>query len=265
MSYIDRDKYGMDKDKTSAGPGPALMGADTLIGDSVVNGAEENLGDIKEIMIDMSSGQVAYAVLAFGGFLGMGEKLFAVPWQVLHLDTANKRFVLNIDKERLKNAPGFNPDAWPDMADVQWASQIHTFYGTDPNRLGGPTMGPGMPMGGVISGMGGAGAGAGMGAGMAGSSTSTSGAGGAGMGSASGSSGMGAGTSRAGLESGSASSTTGSSGSSLGSGMGGGSGLGAGTGAGGSSTTGGTSSGSTSSGVSSGSTSSSDKTGGSNI
>ena len=185
MSYIDRDKYGMYKDKTSAGPGPSLMGADTLIGDSVVNGNDDDLGDIKEIMLDMHTGQVAYAVLAFGGFLGMGEKLFAVPWQALHLDTANKRFVLNIEKDRLKNAPGFNKDAWPDMSDMTWASQIHSFYGTDPTRSGAPSMGPGVVAGGTVAGMGGAGAGAGMGAGMAGSS-STSGAGSPGVGSAGG-------------------------------------------------------------------------------
>jgi sporulation protein YlmC with PRC-barrel domain len=143
MSYADRDKYGMYKDTNSAGPGPTLMGADTLLGDKVVNGYDVELGDIKEIMLDMQTGQVAYAVLAFGGFLGMGEKLFAVPWQALHLDTANKRFVLNVDKDRLKTAPGFNKDAWPDMADVHWASQIHSFYGTDPNRPGAPTMGRG--------------------------------------------------------------------------------------------------------------------------
>jgi hypothetical protein len=137
MSYTDRDRYGMYKTSTSQGPGPALMGADTLIGDNVVNGQEEDLGDIKEIMIDMRSGQVAYAVLSFGGFLGMGEKLFAVPWQALHLDTVNKRFVLNVDKSRLKNAPGFDPDAWPDMSDVGWSNQIHSFYGTDPTMSGG--------------------------------------------------------------------------------------------------------------------------------
>ncbi|MFL6673433.1 MAG: PRC-barrel domain-containing protein [Massilia sp.] len=211
MSYADRDKYGMYRDSNDAGPGPALMGADTLIGDSVVNGADENLGDIKEIMLDMNTGQVAYAVLAFGGFLGMGEKLFAVPWQAMHLDTVNKRFVLNVDKDRLKNAPGFNPDDWPDMSDVQWANQIHTFYGTDPNRVGGPTMGPSVPTGGMI---GGAGTGAGMGAGMG----SSMGAGSAG------STGVGAGTSGTGaagssLGSGVGSSTTG--GGSLGSGIGG--------------------------------------------
>ncbi|MES2019311.1 MAG: PRC-barrel domain-containing protein [Pseudomonadota bacterium] len=140
MSYTDRDRYGMYKKTISssgAGPGPALMGADTLIGDSVVNGQDEDLGDIKEIMIDMRAGQVAYAVLSFGGFLGIGEKLFAVPWQALHLDTVNKRFVLNVDKDRLKNAPGFDPDAWPDMSDVRWSNEIHAFYGTDPTMSGG--------------------------------------------------------------------------------------------------------------------------------
>jgi sporulation protein YlmC with PRC-barrel domain len=165
MSYADRDKYGMYKDTGSAGPGPSLMGADTLLGDSVVNGANDDLGDIKEIMLDMNTGQVAYAVLAFGGFLGMGEKLFAVPWQALHLDTVNHRFVLDVDKERLKTAPGFDKDAWPDMADVQWANQIHSFYGTDPNRGGAPSMGPDVGMRGMP---GGAGSASGMGAGMGG-------------------------------------------------------------------------------------------------
>lgn len=187
MSYADRDKYGMYKDTSSTGPGPSLMGADTLIGDNVVNGAEEDLGDIKEIMLDMNSGQVAYAVLAFGGFLGLGEKLFAVPWQALHLDTVNKRFVLNVEKERLKTAPGFNKDSWPDMADVNWANQIHSFYGTDPARGGAPTMGPGVVMSGTVGGLSGSassmGAGGGLGAGHAGSGTGAGGSlGGAGGG-----------------------------------------------------------------------------------
>jgi len=182
MGYADRDKYGIYRDSSNAGPGPSLMGADTLIGDGVVNAAEEDLGDIKEIMLDMQTGQVAYAVLAFGGFLGMGEKLFAVPWQALHLDTVNKRFVLNVDKDRLKGAPGFDKDAWPDMSDLSWASGIHSFYGTDIHRSGGPTMGPGVPMGGMVGGSGagsstyaGGSAGSSMGSGSAGSSMGSSG------------------------------------------------------------------------------------------
>jgi sporulation protein YlmC with PRC-barrel domain len=108
------------------------MGAGTLIGEDVYNQKDEDLGDIKEIMLDMLTGEVAYAVLSFGGIAGIGEKLFAVPWERLSLDTVNKRFVLDVDKEALKNAPGFDKDDWPDMTMDDWANQVHTFYGTGP-------------------------------------------------------------------------------------------------------------------------------------
>ncbi len=129
MSYLDRDPFGIYRDRTD-GPGPRLMGADTLMGEDVYNRQEEDLGDIKEIMIDMQSGQIAYAVLSFGGILGMGDKLFAVPWQALQLDTVNKRFILDVTKERLESAPGFDKDRWPDMASAEFGSQVHGFYGT---------------------------------------------------------------------------------------------------------------------------------------
>ncbi|MDP1667394.1 MAG: PRC-barrel domain-containing protein [Methylobacter sp.] len=133
MNFEERDTYGMYKGhEEDEGPGPRLMGADTLIGNDVYNENEEDLGDIKEIMLDMTTGQVSYAVLSYGGFLGMGERLFAVPWDALKLDTVNKRFVLNIDKERLETAPGFDKDHWPDMADQSWRDQIESFYKTRP-------------------------------------------------------------------------------------------------------------------------------------
>jgi sporulation protein YlmC with PRC-barrel domain len=122
----------MYKSHDEKGPGPSLMGADTLMGNDVYNHKEEDLGDIKEIMLDMRSGKIAYAVLSFGGFLGMGEKLFAVPWKALTLDTVNKRFILNVEKDRLNDAPGFDKDAWPDMADLTWAAGVHSYYGTKP-------------------------------------------------------------------------------------------------------------------------------------
>src|SRR6185312_11384570 len=139
--YLTRDKYGMYADVADShqGPGPALMGADTLLGNDVYNGAEEDLGDIKEFMIEMSSGRIAYAVLSFGGFLGMGDKLFAVPWEALKLDTGNHRFVLNVDREALKNAPGFDKDHWPSMADPTWAAGVHRFYGTTCRASGDTT------------------------------------------------------------------------------------------------------------------------------
>ena len=78
-----------------------MKGTDTFIGDNIYNHKDEELGDIKEIMLDVNNGRIAYAVLSVGGFLGIiANKLFTVPWGALKLDTANKRFLLNVDKER---------------------------------------------------------------------------------------------------------------------------------------------------------------------
>jgi len=123
---------GMESYFENDGPGPRIMAADTLQGDKVANAAGEELGAIKHIMIDVPSGRVAYAVLSFGGILGMGSKLFAVPWHALQLDPENHRFVLDVDKERLENAPGFDKDHWPSMADQSWANEIHEYYGSSP-------------------------------------------------------------------------------------------------------------------------------------
>jgi sporulation protein YlmC with PRC-barrel domain len=131
MSYLDRDTLGMYRD--DSGPGPRLMGADTLMGEDVCNRQDESLGDIKEFMLDMRTGQVAYAVLSFGGILGMGNKLFAVPWESLELDTVNKRFILDVSKKSLENAPGFDKDHWPDMASAEFSNEIHSYYGTPPS------------------------------------------------------------------------------------------------------------------------------------
>lgn len=132
MNYEERDTYGMYKITTKSGPGPGLMGADTLMGNDVFNKQDEDLGDIKEIMLDMRTGRVSYAVLSFGGILGMGGKLFAVPWDALTLDTKNKRFTMNVTKASLEQAPGFDEDSWPNMADQTWANSIHEYYGTKP-------------------------------------------------------------------------------------------------------------------------------------
>jgi sporulation protein YlmC with PRC-barrel domain len=124
-----RDSSGMPAGSRSR-PGPELMGAHTLLGNDVYNQKGEDLGDIKEFMIDMATGRVAYAVLSFGGMLGLGDKLFAVPWAALTLDTTAKRFTLNALKDSLKDAPGFDKDHWPTMSDQAWADGLHKFYGT---------------------------------------------------------------------------------------------------------------------------------------
>ncbi len=105
-----------------------VLAASTLAKDSVFNLRDENVGSIKEIMIDVPTGRVAYAVLSVGGFLGMGERLFAIPWAALTLDEDRKRFILDVDKQRLENAPGFDKDVWPDMADVSWGSTVSSYW-----------------------------------------------------------------------------------------------------------------------------------------
>ena len=116
----------------TSGPGPEVMAADTLEGDKVLNRRGEDLGTIEDIMIDVQRGRVAYAVMSCGGFLGMGDKLFAIPWNALTLDANRHCFVLDADKERFEKAPGFDKDHWPSMADNSWANQVHDFYGVRP-------------------------------------------------------------------------------------------------------------------------------------
>jgi sporulation protein YlmC with PRC-barrel domain len=116
------------QDDTS-GPGPEIMAADTLEGDPVLNRKGEKLGEIDHVMIDVRAGRVAYAVLSNGGLFGVGDKLFAVPWSAFTLDADRKCFVLDIESERFENAPGFDREQWPSMADNRWAREVHAYFG----------------------------------------------------------------------------------------------------------------------------------------
>jgi sporulation protein YlmC with PRC-barrel domain len=110
----------------------SLIAADTLTGDKVVNRQKEDLGTIEHLMIDVEKGCVAYAVLSFGGFLGMGDKLFAIPWSALRVDTIEKQLILDVDRKRLESAPGFDKDHWPNMADRTWEAEVASYYGAKP-------------------------------------------------------------------------------------------------------------------------------------
>lgn len=105
-----------------------VLSADSITGDDVCNLQNEKLGKIQNIMLDMNNGKIRYAVLSSGGFLGMGDHLYAVPWKALKLDKENQRFLLDVDLDRLKNAPGFDKDHWPNMADPTWNSSIESYY-----------------------------------------------------------------------------------------------------------------------------------------
>ena len=126
--------------KTARGSYTAVV-KKSILGAKVVNAEREDLGTIEDLVIDSRDSRVAYAILSFGGFLGVGDKHFAIPWQALTLDPSEKVAVLNINKERLTNAPGFDRDNWPDMTDSNWATKIHSHYGykpywTDENEIG---------------------------------------------------------------------------------------------------------------------------------
>lgn len=111
---------------------PSVLSSSSITGDAVVNGHDEDLGNIEDLMIDVHGGRIRYAVLSFGGFLGIGDKLFAVPFEALRLDAENQRFVLDIPKEKLENAPGFDKDNWPDINDRAWVGDVYRYYGREP-------------------------------------------------------------------------------------------------------------------------------------
>jgi sporulation protein YlmC with PRC-barrel domain len=104
----------------------------TVIGSNVVNTQNQDLGKIEDVVLDAGAGRIAYAVLSFGGFLGMGDKYFAIPWNALQFNLTEKRAVLNVDKKLLENAPGFDKDNWPNMADSVWGNSIYKHYGYTP-------------------------------------------------------------------------------------------------------------------------------------
>ena len=106
--------------------------ASSIIGTSVTNPKGDNLGEIKEVVIAPRTGRVAYVVVTFGGFLGMGEKLFAIPFSAFNYDVDKNEYVLQVAKERMRDAPGFDADHWPSMSDEQWHRDVFSYYGHSP-------------------------------------------------------------------------------------------------------------------------------------
>jgi sporulation protein YlmC with PRC-barrel domain len=118
-------------ESTASRDNPDFLSASKIKGNKVVNTAGENLGKIDELMIDLEDGRVSYVVLSFGGFLGMGNKLFAFPWQALKLKIHDHAFLLNVPKETLKKAEGFDKDNWP-ITNREWLATMYSFYGYQP-------------------------------------------------------------------------------------------------------------------------------------
>ncbi len=106
-----------------------ILSSTSITGTNVTNSKGENLGEIKDLMIDTQNGTVNYAVLSYGGFLGMGDKLFAVPFEAFSVNETTETFILDVDKEVLKSAPGFDKNDWPKTSDTSFWNGLYSHYG----------------------------------------------------------------------------------------------------------------------------------------
>ncbi len=111
---------------------PRSLSASSLMKDEVYNSRGEKLGDLHEIMIDLRSGRASYAVLSFGGLLGLGEKLFAIPWPLLKFDLENQRIVFDVTREQLEEADGFDKSNWPDFAEESFHTTTYGYWKATP-------------------------------------------------------------------------------------------------------------------------------------
>ena len=110
-----------------------VVPASEIIGETVANLQGENVGKILELVIDAGKNRVVYAVLSFGGFMGMRSKLFAIPWEAFEFSETEKKLILNVDREKLETAPGFEKgDKWPDFKDTLWGESIYNYYNYAP-------------------------------------------------------------------------------------------------------------------------------------
>lgn len=107
-----------------------LMPAEQIRGTHVVNPQGDDLGRIEDVVVETSTGHIVYAILSSGGFLGIGNKLFALPWDVLGYSTQHDAYVIDLPGDKLKNAPGFDTASPQDMADPRWAKPVHDYYGS---------------------------------------------------------------------------------------------------------------------------------------
>jgi len=130
--FYGQRPYWMDKGESSASMDLPIQKASEIIGRAVQNDAGEKLGTIEDLAIDPDRNRIAYVVLTFGGFMGMGDKLFAMPAGVLQFPGTKDFAVLTVDKHRLKATTGFDKSKWPNLADPQFAANTYDSFGQRP-------------------------------------------------------------------------------------------------------------------------------------
>lgn len=128
METLENDNLtGVNDSGKKANTPLKFLTTSSIIGNKVFNHEDEKLGDIKDLMLNVTNGITEYVVIEFGGFLGMGEKYFAVPFRALSIDTERHAFILNQKREILEKAPGFDKDHWPETN--SHLEESHAYWG----------------------------------------------------------------------------------------------------------------------------------------
>jgi hypothetical protein len=112
--------------KATAHPDHRLISSEDVQGTNVYGAGDKSIGEIDHLLIDKMSGKVAYAVMSFGGFLGLAHSHYPIPWSALHYDSALGGFRTGITESQLRDAPEFSDDSWSDRS---WETQTHQYYG----------------------------------------------------------------------------------------------------------------------------------------
>lgn len=129
-TYKADNATGINHEGPTANTPVERLTATSILGDRVESTQGEDLGKIDNLMINLGSGEIEYAVVEFGSFLGIGGKLFAVPFKELRVDAERRIFVLSRDKEYLRQSPGFDKDHWPDTNDHSYFDNVKMYYGS---------------------------------------------------------------------------------------------------------------------------------------
>lgn len=129
-NYEVDNRTGLNHEGRDANTPVRRLTATSIIGDHVENEQGDNLGKIENLMVNLEGGGIEYAVIDFGSFLGMGGKLFAIPFSELLLDEDRELFILKRSKDYLKQIPGFDKNHWPDTNDHSYFNDVNTYWGT---------------------------------------------------------------------------------------------------------------------------------------
>jgi PRC-barrel domain len=112
-----------------------LISSNKVVGSAVYNRRGEHLGDIYGLMMDKLTGRVAYAVMSFGGFLGIGESYHPLPWRMLNYDPRQDGYVVDLDRRRLEAAPSYTLTNMPDWSDRSYGHRLDEYYGVPPYQF----------------------------------------------------------------------------------------------------------------------------------